>query len=346
MNIENYYMELPKELAGSIAKNRFRLELYWGISKMIDEHVDGNDYTIVFDFKCDIEIHKQDEMDFYQIKTKKNGNYTLNELCKKKNNKTNSILGKLYALYSPNHNIKLAIVCNKQIRINKKEMEFNKQCFGELDKTVVEDIKEKLCVELNMDSVDSICLDHVFYIFDNMDLQNPENSIKGKLISFFESYMGEEPQNPNALFRLVSGEVHEKAAYEMDSATYNEVIEKKGINRNRFDKMLEAHKKQSKNGINETKEYIKNLSIAKQRRYNIALAALMPIERTNVTITLKKDIFSYIKENENSFNDIELYLCEVSKIFDSQFNVEFTDDMKNVLYLMIYFTYVSGGEII
>lgn len=71
MDKEKYYMNLPKDLSGSIAKNRFRLELLWGISKIIDEHKANNEYTIIFDFKCDIELHKDDELNFYQIKTKK-----------------------------------------------------------------------------------------------------------------------------------------------------------------------------------------------------------------------------------------------------------------------------------
>ena len=64
-------MNLPKDLSGSISKNRFRLELLWGISKIIDAHKEEDDYTVIFDFKCDIELHRQDEMCFYQIKTKK-----------------------------------------------------------------------------------------------------------------------------------------------------------------------------------------------------------------------------------------------------------------------------------
>lgn len=57
MDRSQYYMNLPKDLSGSITKNRFRLELLWGISKVIDIHKEGKDYTIIFDFKCDIEIH-------------------------------------------------------------------------------------------------------------------------------------------------------------------------------------------------------------------------------------------------------------------------------------------------
>ena len=75
MNKQEYYMSLPKDLSGSITKNRFRLELLWGISKIIDAHKEKCDYTVIFDFKCDIELHLQDEIDFYQIKTKGSSQY-------------------------------------------------------------------------------------------------------------------------------------------------------------------------------------------------------------------------------------------------------------------------------
>ena len=54
MNLEKYYMALPKDLSGSITKNRFRMELLWGVSKIIDAHKESGDYSVIFDFKCDI----------------------------------------------------------------------------------------------------------------------------------------------------------------------------------------------------------------------------------------------------------------------------------------------------
>lgn len=62
MKLENYYMNLPKDLAGSVAKNRFRMELLWGINAMIDAHKELENYAIVFDFRCDIELHKENEI--------------------------------------------------------------------------------------------------------------------------------------------------------------------------------------------------------------------------------------------------------------------------------------------
>lgn len=58
-------MNLFKDLLGSIIKNCFRLELFWGISKVIDIYKEGKDYIIIFDFKCDIEIYRDNELFFY-----------------------------------------------------------------------------------------------------------------------------------------------------------------------------------------------------------------------------------------------------------------------------------------
>lgn len=342
MNRQEYYMNLPKDLSGSMSKNRFRLELLWGISKIIDAHQEDDDYTVIFDFKCDIELHRQDEMCFYQIKTMKSTNYTDNSLCTKKGNEQNSVLGKLYALYSPGQAIKLAIVCNRQIKIKKKDIDFPKVCFGELDKDTVDNIKNKLKDELRLNSVD---LENVFYIFDNMDLLNPEDAIRGKLIKAFVDIKGEEPQNPNALYRLVSDTVKEKASYEFDSNTYEEVVKTKGITRDEFDKMLNAHRKESKTGIIETKEYIKKLSLSKQRKYNTALANLIEMPRSESLQMLNLQIYNYIAEHEDEFIDEESYLNKISVIFDKDFKLEFSKEMRMVQYLIIYYIYASGGDL-
>lgn len=342
MNLENYYMNLPKDLAGSVTKNRFRLELLWGINTMIDAHKELENYAIIFDFKCDIELHKKNEIQFFQIKTRKLGNYNENNLCKIGKKSQNSILGKLYALYSPGKNIKLAIVSNCQLKIKNKEIDFPHQCFAKVDKKAVDDIKQKIRNELNLDSVD---LENVFYIFDNMDLLNPEDSIRGKLIKSFVDIKGEEPQNPNALYRLVSDTVKEKASYEFDVATYDDVVKLKGVTRFDFDKMLDAHKKESQNGIFETKSYINSLPLTTRRKYNKALGNLIEISFSNNLNKLKKNIYSFISENEEFLLNETSYLELVSQKFDKDIDLEFTDEMKKVQYLIIYYIYASGGEL-
>lgn len=100
MNQVEYYMGLPCDLSGSRSKNRFRLELLWGISRMLELMESANDFTIVFDLVCDIEVHLDNGFEFYQIKTHKESQprYTVKSLVKVKEGEQGSILGKLFVL--------------------------------------------------------------------------------------------------------------------------------------------------------------------------------------------------------------------------------------------------------
>ena len=97
MSIPVYYLSLPHDLSGSRSKNRFRAELLWGLSKILDLMEEDQDFTMVFDYACDIEVHYENGFEFFQIKTHDRcKSYTTKRLTKVKGE--NSILGKLYVL--------------------------------------------------------------------------------------------------------------------------------------------------------------------------------------------------------------------------------------------------------
>lgn len=335
-------MNLPKDLSGSISKNRFRIELLWGINKIIEAHKELGDYTVIFDFKCDIELHQKDTISFFQIKTKIPSNFNTNNLCKIDKDKQNSILGKLYLLYSPDVDIQLFIVSNKHLKINNRNIGCEIQCLGELDSNVVSKIQEELSKELDLDTIN---LDNIYYIYDGIDFVNPENAIRGKLIKAFEDITAEEPINPNAFYRLVYNTVIEKACYELNLTKYKDVITYKGITRSSFEKMLNAHRMESINGVYDTNNFIKQLQPFKRRELNIAMSKLLSLPRSIRIEDLKRRIFKFIINNEKIIKDEDDYLNLVSKKFDDEFDIEFTNAMKTVQYLIVYYIYVGGGEL-
>ncbi len=341
MGYSDYYMNLPLDLAGSRTKNRFRVELLWGISKLIDAYKQYDDYTVVFDFKCDIELHYENGLDFYQVKTKNSGNHSFKTLTNRKEN-SKSILGTLYALYNPNQNVKLAVVCNKHLKIDKKEDLREEVCLGKLDKTVIDFIQDKLKEELNLSDV---VLDNVFYICEGIDLINPHYALIGKLIESFQEIKNEEPNNPNALYRLVSETAQKKASYEMVINNYNDVLELKGISKEEFNKMLESHRKKSITGIEHVKDYIKTLCPAERRIYNQALTNLLEIDHSRDLNVLKVSIFKYIEGNIDKIKNEDELFHMLSQIFDGEFPMEYTQIMKNVFYLLVFYIYIEGGDI-
>ena len=77
-------MKLPYDLSGSMAKNRFKNELLWGIHKILEVYTDEKNFNMVFDYVCDIEVHWENgQYEFYQIKTSNSGeSYTQSKLTR------------------------------------------------------------------------------------------------------------------------------------------------------------------------------------------------------------------------------------------------------------------------
>ena len=63
------YMGTAPDLSGSVSKNRFRSELFWGIDRLLtclDSGIDS--FAVVFDYRCDIELHLDDPTSFIKLK--------------------------------------------------------------------------------------------------------------------------------------------------------------------------------------------------------------------------------------------------------------------------------------
>ncbi|MDD7896486.1 dsDNA nuclease domain-containing protein, partial [Metamycoplasma hyosynoviae] len=332
MDRKDYYMNLPKESSGSIAKNRFKIEVLWGIGKILDEYIAKRSYTIFFDYKCDIELHNDNGIWFYQIKTLNDGNFNLNKLCKVQKNKKNSILGKILKLYSPEQNIKLAIVSNVRLKIKNRRNQFKEQCFNDFDQDALEYIEKMLCEELE---VKSICFNDVFYIYDNINLLNYDETILGKLVQCFsKSERGEIP-NPNAFFNLIYQTATKKASCESDFSTFEEAKKNKGFTSEEFEQLLNTHIDSSDIWIEKTREYIgQQIKMPEKRKYNIALAEIIQKQNDLSLKKIEKEIFKYIEKNNPITNDINSYLRIISEKFDKNFEVEYSEITKRVVYLL------------
>ena len=96
MNKGQVYEMLPYDLSGSRSKNRFRNELLWGLEKLYEVYKTEEDFCIIFDYTCDIELHFNNRFEFYQIKTSNKGQaYTIGKISSP-DKQGNSILGKDY----------------------------------------------------------------------------------------------------------------------------------------------------------------------------------------------------------------------------------------------------------
>ena len=183
MDATDFYMSLPYDVSGSRSKNRFRVELLWGISKMLDAY-DRADFTMIFDYVCDIELHSNGCFEFYQLKSRKGTKvYTADSITKIEANSKNSILGKLYMLkpaVEDGQDVKLAIVSNAYLKCGKTTYCDNaEQPLAAIDAKQLDNIRESLKKELGIENCD---FENVYYICTPMNLVEPENDVRGKLI--------------------------------------------------------------------------------------------------------------------------------------------------------------------
>ena len=341
MEGKNFYMSLPHDLSGSRTKNRFRLELLWGISKILDL-LDNEDFTVVFDYACDIEIHIKNEFDFYQIKTHSGtSSYTKKNLTKIDGE--NSILGKLYLLNSnhPTIQTKLVLVSNSPLSDETKKTNNEELCFNSLSLSTKNEIIDALKKELSLTSID---LSNIYFLHTNFNFLNPENEIIGKLCVSFEKIKNCEPINPNALYRLIYETVSDKACYEYTSDEYDELISLKGITKAEFEHLLEIHTNNAKTGIRQTEQYIDSLSdIQSRRKYKKALPSIMSqLCSSHCLKAIEKDIGDFLISNSNTLKEIEQILDFLTQKFHDHFPKEISNEEKMVFYIIIVHRFIEG----
>jgi hypothetical protein len=99
--IEEFVRRAPRERSGTRSANRFDYQLSWAFCLLLDLEGQNRDYLLVLDYHDDVVVfdaeNQPTQMDFYQIKTEANRNWTLTSLLDRANGVGLSIIGKLYS---------------------------------------------------------------------------------------------------------------------------------------------------------------------------------------------------------------------------------------------------------
>jgi hypothetical protein len=320
-----YYMSLPFDVSGSLSKNRFRVELLWGVSKMLDIY-DYDDFIMVFDYVCDIEVHSNTGYEFYQLKSHKGEkSYSINEIIKMKSG--SSILGKLYALKQLNNlqNVKLALVSNSYLKDGKKVFtDMEEIDLGSISLEGKKTITESLKTELSKSDID---FSNMYYIFTSMNLNAPTHDVIGKIVTSFVKIKGCEAKKPTALYRLIYDTVSGKACCELVQKDYDQLVKNKGITKAELDSLLNCHLERADNSVELTRKYIDQIEDFKRRRdMKVALAKLITYLQTSKELQAKqKDIAAYLIANcEQLPNDFEQCIDELLCRFGTIFSPEYS----------------------
>lgn len=242
----------PRENSGSRSSNRFDFQQDWVITKLIELHQDNKDYLIVLDYHDDVVVLDSEEnpekMSFYQLKTKNPGTWTLNSLIKAKKGKNGnlpSIMGKLYncKMSFPNHTLSLNFVSNALFDIkleNKQQKSTDKKeiCFSEVCTDQTMEVIQKLKIEHDL-SEEPDFIDITFLQVTDLNINDREAYVKGKLIDFLEEL------NPNGKFRVgliyraIFDEIKRRNNYEYNIDSFDDLIKYKSIGKTFFSSILQ-----------------------------------------------------------------------------------------------------------
>lgn len=253
MKISEMYNKLPYDISGSMTKNRFEYELIFGMLKIFDNYEKHEDFSIIFDYVCDIEVHLENELEFYQIKTTndyKPFNTTFLTTRKKvKDKEKPSIIGKLFSITCVDdidkEKLKLHLVGNVPFKDEKSILKVNIKRFEDMSDNTKNNIKAAIKSEL---SVELENLGNLYYVYAMLDLDNYDDTMLGKTLNFYNKVIGIEAKKPKVLYCTLKDLIHQKATFEKDNLTYKELVCNKGITKNDVKKLLDYHK-QSNNLI-------------------------------------------------------------------------------------------------
>ena len=301
------------------------------------------------DYKCDIEIHLDTSIEFYQIKSKRvQKPNTFAQLSKV--NGTGSVIGKLFVLKDASCSdvkIKCVLVSNCFLKIKNKEMSNTEVVdFDVLDDGLKSVVQEALKKELNRSEVD---LTDLHYLYTSMDLVSPENSVKGHIVNCFEKIKGCEPVKPNALYLLVSDTVQRKASYEFATDNFDELVKYKGVTKSELDAILDRYKENTDNSLQQVQAHIEEnyQKVSERKKLKSALAKVFEAEYDSQILKRKeREISAYII-NESELktltdNSTEELADTLISAFGDTFPIEYSKQEIYVFVLLVIKRWEDG----
>ena len=334
------YMEFEADYAGSRSKNRFKFEVYWGLSKFLEIIKHNKNFTMIFDYVCDIEIHHKDCYEFYQVKTTNATFYNPKNLTKM-GTKKNSVIGTLYKIRSKEVSAgkdlsKIAIVSNVSLKDPTIKTIIDEIAIKDIGKTNKADIISTLNKEFDQEDIN---IDNIFFIKTDLSLDSYKETMIGRINTFYHEIHGNDAFQPAVLLNVLSEEIQLKADYEKNLDNYEEILEKKGLSTARFEVIIDKYSERMFSITQKCKDEI-NHSI-KNFKKKLDYLKELPILVSDVrSSTFTKGLLEVVKKDilvrMDEFEDGELIEIAIDyiKMSTLDFPIEFTISIKELLALI------------
>lgn len=229
--------QLPDDNSGSRAENRFGYQINWALKRLLELEELGRDYMIIMDYHEDVIVldssSKVENIDFYQIKSKKMDYWLLKELTdggepvnEEGTNKL-SILGKLLKNSSKFSKARYFYFVtdsffSKNIIQPGSITDKGRLPFSSFNPSNQKAAKDEIRVQLGDDIADDVW-DRVYFLQKQLSVESYRNELVGAITRFFESKLPNVDIKASTFYDSVIGELEEKQRFE-DAITETDVL--------------------------------------------------------------------------------------------------------------------------
>ncbi len=242
----------PRETGGSTGANRSDYQKSWTFCLLLTLHEKPNDYALLLDFHDDVVVLDSavspTDMEFFQIKSKSSGAWTITQLlkCPKGKNGTpgKSICGKMYAnkLAFPNVTKAVNFITNARFRIRlkgdpEKDTEVEKFDLQELAQEISGQYFKALQMEHGLK--DPLAEVATNFRSDPLACEGHREQAQGLFASFLDKKKPGGKFAVAAAFRAIASVIAKKSGAERRPTNRDELLQLKTITRADFSGMLE-----------------------------------------------------------------------------------------------------------
>lgn len=270
--IEEIAKTQPKENAGPPTSKRFEYQMNWGLSKLLELEESGEDYTIAFDYHDDIIVFNNEmnatEVDFYQVKTKTNGQWRLGEIYnpatlddeidkeESTDNATEENVAKedkakqrklSYLAKLLSHTLRITtsknffFVTNRQFSKAgfEKVPKGKKVSFSDIKKDKQDEIKEALKKEIK--ELDVSHVENFYILQDQIPLDGFQNSLRGAVSEFLKRNAGNAEIDADAFYNtLLHQIIRTRNNYDAEIDDVKQFVEKKCFTKSQFSALIKG----------------------------------------------------------------------------------------------------------
>lgn len=313
----------PIENAGPRASNRFDYQINWGLQKLLKLEEDNEDYVMILDYHDDIVICNSekniDYIDFYQVKTKKAGQWILSTLIGPTEISEEivappkeglGILSKLVNHTNVFQNSRtLYFVTNSSLSKNNYPRSDDFVKFSQLKQESQVSIKKKIKEELG--EIEESAFNKLVFIQNQMSVGSYKETLLGTLSQFLKDKFN-LVTDVNAVYDTLIGELRKRNDYENDIKCKEDLLKHKSMSHEEFRGYLNSLTFQK--GFEDLKKYIIN-----------EISGEVKFSEKHKVIECLNSIYQDLMNYEND----ELWtLC--SEIRNKMSEIIITDDIKGL----------------